>query len=53
MHGQGPSEWPDYPFCSRRCRLIDLGRWLKEEYRLPAQGEPEADPDEGDTDYPH
>jgi endogenous inhibitor of DNA gyrase (YacG/DUF329 family) len=53
MHGQGPSEWPDYPFCSRRCRLIDLGRWLKEDYRLPADCEPEAAPDEGDTDYPH
>ena len=23
------------PFCSERCRLIDLGRWLGEEYRVP------------------
>jgi endogenous inhibitor of DNA gyrase (YacG/DUF329 family) len=23
------------PFCSERCRLIDLGKWLNEEYRLP------------------
>ena len=23
------------PFCSDRCRLIDLGRWLGEEYTLP------------------
>lgn len=37
MHGQTTSEWPDYPFCSPRCRLIDLGRWLKEDYRLPAE----------------
>jgi hypothetical protein len=22
------------PFCSRRCRLIDLGRWLDEEHRI-------------------
>jgi endogenous inhibitor of DNA gyrase (YacG/DUF329 family) len=28
-------EYPDYPFCSRRCRVIDLGRWLGEEYRVP------------------
>lgn len=31
-----PGNWqdyPDYPFCSRRCRIIDLGRWLGEEYR--------------------
>jgi len=27
-------EYPDYPFCSRRCRLIDLGRWLGEDYRV-------------------
>ena len=24
------------PFCSARCRLIDLGRWLGEEYSVPA-----------------
>jgi endogenous inhibitor of DNA gyrase (YacG/DUF329 family) len=26
---------PAFPFCSERCRLIDLGRWLGEEYRVP------------------
>jgi endogenous inhibitor of DNA gyrase (YacG/DUF329 family) len=26
---------PAYPFCSERCRLIDLGRWLGEGYRIP------------------
>jgi len=25
-----------HPFCSSRCRLVDLGRWLGEEYRIPA-----------------
>lgn len=24
-----------WPFCSERCHLIDLGRWLNEEYRIP------------------
>ena len=24
----------DFPFCSDRCRLIDLGRWVDEEYRV-------------------
>jgi endogenous inhibitor of DNA gyrase (YacG/DUF329 family) len=24
-----------YPFCSDRCRLVDLGRWLGEQYRIP------------------
>ncbi len=23
------------PFCSSRCKQIDLGRWLNEEYALP------------------
>lgn len=23
------------PFCSRRCKLIDLGEWLTEEHRIP------------------
>ncbi len=26
------------PFCSERCRLIDLGEWAAERYRVP--GEP-------------
>jgi len=37
-----------YPFCTERCRLIDLGRWIDEDYRVP--GEPGVidipDPDE-------
>ncbi len=24
------------PFCSRRCADIDLGRWLNEDYAIPA-----------------
>ena len=24
-----------FPFCSERCQLIDLGRWLDEDYRVP------------------
>lgn len=27
---------PFRPFCSQRCRLIDLGKWINEEYRIPA-----------------
>jgi endogenous inhibitor of DNA gyrase (YacG/DUF329 family) len=26
---------PAFPFCSDRCRLLDLGKWLDEEYRVP------------------
>jgi endogenous inhibitor of DNA gyrase (YacG/DUF329 family) len=31
------------PFCSRRCKLIDLGRWLDESYRIPAVEDDEGD----------
>ena len=37
------------PFCSKRCADIDLGRWLKESYRVPADeapGEGEEPPSE-------
>ena len=36
-----------FPFCSERCQLVDLGRWLNEEYRVPAEP---ADPDEIDPE---
>jgi len=26
---------PDRPFCSRRCRMIDLDRWFSGDYRVP------------------
>ncbi|MEX0372085.1 MULTISPECIES: DNA gyrase inhibitor YacG [Spiribacter] len=35
------------PFCSRRCRMIDLGDWLDERHQIP--GEP-AMPDGDDED---
>jgi hypothetical protein len=33
------------PFCSERCRLIDLGEWLAEDKRIPGEslGGPEKD----------
>jgi endogenous inhibitor of DNA gyrase (YacG/DUF329 family) len=35
-----PGNWkdyPEYPFCGRRCKQIDLGRWLGEEYRVASR----------------
>jgi hypothetical protein len=29
------------PFCSERCRTIDLGAWAAEAYRAPIAGEPD------------
>ena len=34
------------PFCSERCRVIDLGRWLDGAYSVPVVGR--GDDDEGD-----
>ena len=33
---------PDRPFCSERCRMIDLGAWVSEEYAVA--GETLSDP---------
>ena len=30
-----PAKSPPLPFCSDRCRQIDLGRWLGEQYSVP------------------
>ncbi len=38
-----PEASPALPFCSERCRTIDLGRWLGEAYHLPVTPDPEAD----------
>jgi endogenous inhibitor of DNA gyrase (YacG/DUF329 family) len=50
MEGAGRSEWPDAPFCSARCRLIDLGRWLGERYVIRPEKETE-DPAQSDDEY--
>jgi len=34
------------PFCRERCRLVDLGRWLGEEYGFPVEPELDFDPDD-------
>jgi endogenous inhibitor of DNA gyrase (YacG/DUF329 family) len=34
---------PQRPFCSMTCRLIDLGVWLDERYRIPPREEDEGD----------
>jgi uncharacterized protein len=37
MEGRTRAELPHLPFCSARCRRIDLGRWLGEAYRIPGE----------------
>jgi endogenous inhibitor of DNA gyrase (YacG/DUF329 family) len=33
------SQNPAYPFCTPRCKQIDLGKWLSEDYRVPVPDE--------------
>jgi endogenous inhibitor of DNA gyrase (YacG/DUF329 family) len=37
-----PGEKNFYPFCSERCKLIDLGRWLGGKYQIPVVDTDEA-----------
>ena len=41
-----PADDKRKPFCSKRCADIDLGRWLKESYRVPTDEGPQ-DQEEG------
>ncbi|HXM80895.1 MAG TPA: DNA gyrase inhibitor YacG [Burkholderiales bacterium] len=48
----GPkNEWR--PFCSERCKMIDLGLWASESYRVPGQEDKSgSEPDSRDEDKP-
>ena len=49
------SDLPFFPFCSERCRLVDLGKWADGSYRISthldrdreekASSDPDPDPD--------
>ena len=44
---------PDFPFCSERCRIIDLGNWATEKYVIPTPPDPNlANPDEDEDAEP-
>ena len=34
-----PADFAPRPFCSARCKLVDLGNWLNEAYRIPVARE--------------
>ena len=39
---------PDFPFCSDRCRLVDLGKWASGAYVVSS---PISDPENADLEY--
>ena len=46
---------PDFPFCSERCRLLDLGNWAAEKYVVSEplfneEGEEAPEPDKRKND---
>ena len=43
--GKEHNRW--YPFCSERCRWVDLGRWFNGEYRLTDREQADEEPDAG------
>jgi endogenous inhibitor of DNA gyrase (YacG/DUF329 family) len=47
-----PVEWTPAsrwrPFCSQRCRTIDLGAWASEAYRIPLATSPDSERESGD-----
>lgn len=43
---QKPTQYqdnPNRPFCSERCKLIDLGAWADESYKISADDTPFSD----------
>ena len=43
------SSAPDFPFCSERCRLIDLGKWASGAYVISS---PTQDVSDSVADFP-
>ncbi len=43
-HEQDAASWTKFfPFCSERCKLIDLGAWFDAEYRIPSRPDEESE----------
>lgn len=40
ISSQQQEEAKYFPFCSERCKLIDLGAWLDAEYRIASEQQP-------------
>jgi endogenous inhibitor of DNA gyrase (YacG/DUF329 family) len=53
LEWSGANRWR--PFCSERCKLIDLGAWISEQHSIPGEPVPEAQPERarGDRDPSH
>jgi hypothetical protein len=52
LKGGSTHDWPDFPFCSARCRLIDLGRWLDQDYAIVPEQELEEPASDDEDSIP-
>ena len=41
---------PHFPFCSERCKMVDLGLWLDEKHKISEDLHDRKDPEESDED---
>jgi len=41
---------PEFPFCSERCRIVDLGNWASEKYVISTPAQPQSKPDDSDEE---
>jgi len=41
---------PEFPFCSERCRIIDLGNWAAEKYVVSSPAKPQRPDDDPDQE---
>jgi len=44
-----PEEREFFPFCSQRCKLLDLGAWLDAKYRIVSEFKPQKPARSSDT----
>ena len=42
----------EFPFCSERCRVRDLGNWAMEKYKVAVPMMDESEPEEIETNEP-
>lgn len=45
-------EVPSFPFCTSRCKLIDLGNWIEGRYVIPGNHAEDGPLVEGDIEVP-
>ncbi len=44
------ADLPSFPFCSDRCKLVDLGRWIDGAYAIPGPAAPEQPESEAEEE---